>query len=249
MGLIWVGMKRHRVSDSWKVTRAAEAESSFDRIMNSKYLKKLKKSQIQMLTWHLNYTILSSWNAPTPDAWHFIQPTCSKFSVPLAFLIKCLISHHPIYIYFEFNHSIWANLLQKWICGLSLEELSFFSPPESSFANPVGLFSNLFILTNQNDKGWFYYFFIWAGIVARCRSGGVVKFSGDMGGTVGGLLKLRGEVEMCGYKDVEVMWDMLNLSLMHEPMKTARSSKQKFPRGGYKQRFNSRLLFWTNHNT
>ncbi|XP_058729294.1 uncharacterized protein LOC131601478 [Vicia villosa] len=88
-----------------------------------------------------------------------------------------------------------------------------------------------------------------SGIVARCQSGSVVKFSGDVGETVGGLLNLRDEVEMCGYKDVEVMWNMLSLSLTHEPIKTARSSKPKFLRGGCKQRLNSRLLFWTNHNT
>ncbi|CAK8564054.1 unnamed protein product [Lathyrus sativus] len=88
-------------------------------------------------------------------------------------------------------------------------------------------------------------------MVAGCRGGGMVKFSGgDMGGgAVGGLLNLRDEVEMCGYKDVEVMWNMLSLSLTHEPMKTAKGTKPKFPRrSSCKQRLNSRFLFWTNHN-
>lgn len=79
----------------------------------------------------------------------------------------------------------------------------------------------------------------------------MVKFSGgDIGGgSIGGLLNLQDEVEMCGYKDVEIMWNMLSLSLTHEPMKTARTTKPKFPRGSsYKQRLNSRFLFWTNHN-
>ncbi|WJX96535.1 hypothetical protein P8452_77729 [Trifolium repens] len=88
-----------------------------------------------------------------------------------------------------------------------------------------------------------------AGVVARCGSGGAVKCSGECGGAGGGLLSLRDDVEMCGYKDVEIMWNMLSLSITPETMETPQSNiKKKLPRRSCKQRFNSRIFFWTNHN-
>ncbi|XP_045811882.1 uncharacterized protein LOC123906077 [Trifolium pratense] len=86
-----------------------------------------------------------------------------------------------------------------------------------------------------------------AGVVGRCRRGGGAD--GECGKTSGGLLNLRDDVEMCGYKDVEIMWNMLSLSITPERMETPRNNiKQKLPRRSCKQRFNSRLFFWTNHN-
>ncbi|KAK2358688.1 hypothetical protein QL285_095850 [Trifolium repens] len=121
--------------------------------------------------------------------------------------------------------SLCASSLHTWIGCISSEELSLlFSPQESSFANLVG-------------------------VVARCGSGGAVKCSGECGGAGGGLLSLRDDVEMCGYKDVEIMWNMLSLSITPETMETPRSNiKKKLPRRSGKQRFNSRIFFWTNHN-
>lgn len=87
-----------------------------------------------------------------------------------------------------------------------------------------------------------------AGVIAGCRSGG--ELSGDCGGAVSGLLNLRDDVKMCGYRDVEVMWNMLSSSLTTESTETARSTKRKkLSQRNCKQRSNSRLLFWSNHNS
>jgi len=82
--------------------------------------------------------------------------------------------------------------------------------------------------------------------ISRGRVGG----NGDDCGRIsGGLLKLRDDVQMCGYRDVEVMWNMLNISLQHDQMEAARTSKNaEFRKGGCKQRSISRILFWTSHS-
>ncbi|KEH32531.1 hypothetical protein MtrunA17_Chr4g0071321 [Medicago truncatula] len=88
-----------------------------------------------------------------------------------------------------------------------------------------------------------------AGGVAGCRGSDVVEFGdecGGGGGVGGGLMKLRGDVEMCGYRDVELMWNMLGLNLKPEAVETPRSTKPKLTRRSCKQRFNSKLFFWTN---
>ncbi|KAJ1433411.1 hypothetical protein SESBI_05937 [Sesbania bispinosa] len=86
--------------------------------------------------------------------------------------------------------------------------------------------------------------------VAGGRGSGVGEYGGgDCGGTGEGLLKLRDDVQMCGYRDVEVMWNMLNISLQPQQMETARTTKPK--RSSCKQRSTStsRLFFLTtNHN-
>ncbi|KAL2338714.1 hypothetical protein Fmac_013160 [Flemingia macrophylla] len=52
-----------------------------------------------------------------------------------------------------------------------------------------------------------------------------------------GLLKLRDDVQMCGSKDVEVMWNMLGLSLQLEQMEATRvSNEAKFPKSSCKQK-------------
>ncbi|QCD80299.1 uncharacterized protein LOC114179702 [Vigna unguiculata] len=81
------------------------------------------------------------------------------------------------------------------------------------------------------------------------RVGGTGEYTGDCGGISGGLLKLRDDVQMCGYRDVEVMWNMLNVSLQHDQMEAARSSNNaEFRKRGCKQRSISRVLFWTSHS-
>ncbi|KAG4929610.1 hypothetical protein AAZX31_17G054100 [Glycine max] len=85
------------------------------------------------------------------------------------------------------------------------------------------------------------------------RVGGAAQYSADCDGISAGLLKLRDDVQMCGYRDVQVMWNMLNVSLQHDqmPMEAARrsSNNAKFrKRGCSKQRSISRVLFWTNRD-
>ncbi|KAK7388183.1 hypothetical protein VNO78_22992 [Psophocarpus tetragonolobus] len=48
--------------------------------------------------------------------------------------------------------------------------------------------------------------------------------SGECGRPTAGLLNLRHDVQMCGYRDVEVMWDMLNVCLQHHQMEAAITS-------------------------
>jgi len=61
------------------------------------------------------------------------------------------------------------------------------------------------------------------------RVGGTGEYSNDCGRMSGGLLKLRDDVRMCGYRDVEVMWNMLNISLQHDQMERVGASKDLFP--------------------
>ncbi|CAL0330309.1 unnamed protein product [Lupinus luteus] len=46
-----------------------------------------------------------------------------------------------------------------------------------------------------------------------CRGICCCIYGGGNGGTNGGFMKLLEEVQMCGYKDVEVMWNMLTMGL------------------------------------
>lgn len=39
---------------------------------------------------------------------------------------------------------------------------------------------------------------------------------GDQCGGVGGLLKLQDDVQMCGYRDVQIMWNMLSKAQQEE---------------------------------
>ncbi|KAI8019284.1 hypothetical protein LOK49_LG04G00250 [Camellia lanceoleosa] len=65
--------------------------------------------------------------------------------------------------------------------------------------------------------------------------GGSNTYGGRGGGNVGsGLSKLREEVQKCGYKDVQVMWNILTASPHLRPKPTKRRSYWK-------------LLFWSNH--
>ncbi|XP_054820961.1 uncharacterized protein LOC129319891 [Prosopis cineraria] len=98
----------------------------------------------------------------------------------------------------------------------------------------------------------------------RCSVFDVAVNSGGGGGGggggsdgAGGLLKLRDDVEMCGYRDVEVMWNMLNIKQMQKMevegrgrvrVKVKVKLKVKNGKGSSKQRPVWRLLFWTNHS-
>ncbi|MED6136495.1 hypothetical protein PIB30_056585 [Stylosanthes scabra] len=53
-----------------------------------------------------------------------------------------------------------------------------------------------------------------SGVGARSSGGGGGDCDGSRSGV--GLLKLRDDVQMCGYRDVEVMWNMLNITLHND---------------------------------
>lgn len=156
--------------------------------------------------------------------------------------------------------------LHRWNGGIRSEEPGLHSPPESSFANQVSplspsQFSSFFdsILINTIiylvihisiavTIDWDLFIFLSGVRVAGGRGGGADEFGGGCGGIDGGLLKLRDDVQMCGYKDVEIMWNMLSISLQPQLMEEAgrATTKAKRPRRGIKDR--SRLFFWTNHS-
>ncbi|KAE9602456.1 hypothetical protein Lal_00050169 [Lupinus albus] len=70
-----------------------------------------------------------------------------------------------------------------------------------------------------------------SGEVGGGRGSGGGKYGGGDNGRDGcGLVKLRDDVEMCGYKDVEVMWNMLSIGLQPEQMETAPSTSSKLPK-------------------
>ncbi|KAK7265364.1 hypothetical protein RJT34_32983 [Clitoria ternatea] len=80
---------------------------------------------------------------------------------------------------------------------------------------------------------------------------GITGGRGAGGGAGGGLLKLRDDVQMCGYRDVEVMWNMLSISLEdgHQiDAATRGSNKSKLHKRCYKHKSISRLFFWISHN-
>ncbi|KAL4346191.1 hypothetical protein S83_037279 [Arachis hypogaea] len=51
------------------------------------------------------------------------------------------------------------------------------------------------------------------------RHSGGIEYNGDVG-----LLKLRDDVQMCGYRDVEVMWNMLSITLHHDQVEATNST-------------------------
>ncbi|OIW18714.1 hypothetical protein TanjilG_13466 [Lupinus angustifolius] len=87
------------------------------------------------------------------------------------------------------------------------------------------------------------------GGVAGGRGSGGGKYGGDSCRGGCGLVKLQDDVQMCGYKDVEIMWNMLSIDLQPEPMEAAPNTSSKLP----KRRCNKhmsipRLFSWTNHS-
>ncbi|KAM1087483.1 hypothetical protein ACFX15_012598 [Malus domestica] len=63
----------------------------------------------------------------------------------------------------------------------------------------------------------------------RRSLGGV---GGERGGGIGGLLKLQDDVQMCGYEDVQIMWNMLSKAQHEEvvvssPTTTTKPNKKR----------------------
>nr|KYP36944.1 hypothetical protein KK1_041906 [Cajanus cajan] len=81
----------------------------------------------------------------------------------------------------------------------------------------------------------------WSALVTRIKLrksiGRAAESPNNCDGISDGMLKLRDDVQMCGSKDVEVMWNMLSLSLQHEQMEaTTASNEAKFRKRSCKQR-------------
>ncbi|KAA8540578.1 hypothetical protein F0562_024503 [Nyssa sinensis] len=70
---------------------------------------------------------------------------------------------------------------------------------------------------------------VWVAVSARVKA----RKNGD------GLLKLRDDIQTCGYEDVQVMWEMLRRS---ESELLSNHSKRK-------QRPLWRIFEWSNHST
>ncbi|CAL0306984.1 unnamed protein product [Lupinus luteus] len=87
-----------------------------------------------------------------------------------------------------------------------------------------------------------------SGRVAGGRGSGGDKYGGDSGRGGCGLVKLQDDVQMCGYKDVEVMWNMLSIGLQPEQMEAAPSNSSKLPKHRCKHVSIPRLFSWTNHS-
>ncbi|KAL6996784.1 hypothetical protein U1Q18_006912 [Sarracenia purpurea var. burkii] len=68
---------------------------------------------------------------------------------------------------------------------------------------------------------------VWVAVASRVKS----RKNG------GGLLKLRDDIQTCGYEDVQVMWEMLK-----------RSDSAKHPQKRKHRPFR-RVFVWSNHNT
>ncbi|CAL0304773.1 unnamed protein product [Lupinus luteus] len=82
------------------------------------------------------------------------------------------------------------------------------------------------------------------------NGGGMGDYGGDCGG-VCGILKLRDDVQMCGYKDAEVMWNILSISLQLEKLEaTPRTTTFKLPKRVTKHRSTFwSIFFWISHKT
>ncbi|KAF1892520.1 hypothetical protein Lal_00010986 [Lupinus albus] len=96
----------------------------------------------------------------------------------------------------------------------------------------------------------YHFYRLIGGASGGGNGGGVDEYGGDCGG-VGGILKLRDDVQMCGYKDAEVMWNILNISLKPEKLEaTPRSTTFKLPKRVSKQRSTLwNIFFWISHKT
>lgn len=84
-------------------------------------------------------------------------------------------------------------------------------------------------------------------------------FAGVAGGETGirddasGLLKLRDDVKMCAYNDVQVMWNMLSQSPHKELKQATAAAANTQPRNSkcskHRWRFTWRFPFWSDHTT
>uniref|UniRef100_A0A2N9ILF9 Uncharacterized protein n=1 Tax=Fagus sylvatica TaxID=28930 RepID=A0A2N9ILF9_FAGSY len=88
----------------------------------------------------------------------------------------------------------------------------------------------------------------WVAVSTRIRTRGGVSGGGGASTGDDGLLKLRDDVQMCGYKDVQVMWKMLSGSQQEQMAAAETTVTTTQPLKRIKQRQLSwRVLFWTNN--
>ncbi|KAB1204321.1 hypothetical protein CJ030_MR8G014228 [Morella rubra] len=95
----------------------------------------------------------------------------------------------------------------------------------------------------------------WVAVSARIRSHksacdgvGPLGGGGGSGASDYGLLKLRDDVRKCGYKDVQVMWNMLSALQPERKASAETSVGTDQPLKRNKQRRPSwRIFFWVNH--
>ncbi|XVF43410.1 hypothetical protein PTKIN_Ptkin02bG0037900 [Pterospermum kingtungense] len=80
----------------------------------------------------------------------------------------------------------------------------------------------------------------WLTVSARLKTH---KSTGDHKGGASGLLKLQDDVKMCGYEDVQVMWNLLNTSQIKQIGATAKASHS--PKCS-KRRPSWMAFFWPN---
>ncbi|KAK4564622.1 hypothetical protein RGQ29_006625 [Quercus rubra] len=85
------------------------------------------------------------------------------------------------------------------------------------------------------------------------KSGGGVGRGGSTSTSDYGLLKLRDDVQMCAYKDVQVMWKILSGSQIDQQMANAAAAAksettvaQPLKRNKKRRPF-GKLFFWNNH--
>ncbi|XP_061994907.1 uncharacterized protein LOC133712816 [Rosa rugosa] len=68
---------------------------------------------------------------------------------------------------------------------------------------------------------------------------------GDLCGGVGGLLKLQDDVQMCGYQDVHIMWNMLSKAQQEEIQIMAKTQSPTKPNQKQRRRQRSSCSFRT----
>ncbi|CAL2225743.1 unnamed protein product [Prunus armeniaca] len=79
----------------------------------------------------------------------------------------------------------------------------------------------------------------------------VGRDGGEYGG-VGGLLKLQDDVQLCGYQDVQIMWNILSKAQREEMMIMATTKTQPAPKHNNKKQRQQpswcfKTFFWTSH--
>ncbi|XWS69518.1 hypothetical protein CRYUN_Cryun04dG0185500 [Craigia yunnanensis] len=85
---------------------------------------------------------------------------------------------------------------------------------------------------------------VWLSVSARLKHH---EPTGGKGGA-SGLLKLQDDVKMCRYKDVQVMWNMLNTSQIKQ-IEAAATTAVSQSRKCSKQRTYWMAFFWLNERT
>ncbi|KAL9442291.1 hypothetical protein AB3S75_020735 [Citrus x aurantiifolia] len=97
---------------------------------------------------------------------------------------------------------------------------------------------------------------IWVSVSPRVkpRKPGVASGETGIRDDASGLLKLRDDVKMCAYNDVQVMWNMLSKSPHKEPKQaTAAAAANTQPRNSkcskHRWGFTWRFPFWSDHTT